>query len=414
MRRPSWKWLRRIAIVGLMVGLAGPHVVAAYQYRAAHRDLARFHPAAARSRMETCLRTWPKSAGVRISASRAARQAGDLDDAAEQLLLARRLVGEPTDDLAFEWALLQASAGHVREVESYLQSQAERRPAESHLVWEALAEGYLRTFRTVDAMSCVEHWLGASPENVRALELRGQIYILGRGVKRGSDDFRRTLELDPTRDDTRGRLTRALLDLGAYGEAVPHLEHLMKSQPDDAEVPVRLARCFNMLDRKSEAQQLLRSVLDRHPEHGFALRALGQFALTDGNPAEAEIHLRKAAAALPADYQAHWLLYEAVRQQGKPDAAALLKDAEVVRDRSERIGELQSRRLAEQPLEPALHVEMALLLLQTGKDDIAITWLQSALSLDAKFRPAHRLLADLYSRKNQPDLAAAHRKLAEE
>jgi len=414
MTSTRWKRFRRLAIVGLIVVLAWPHAWAAWQYRAALADLHRHHPESTRHRLESCLRVWPNYASARLLAARASREAGDLDDAAVQLRIARRAEGEATDRIVFEWTLLQATAGNVREVEDYLQRLAGADPTLAPSVWEALAQGYLRSYRTLDAMACLNHWLAGAPNNVRALELRGQTYVTGRGVKRGSDDFRRALELDPTRDDTRGRLTRALLDLGAYGEAVPHLEHLMKSQPDDAEVPVRLARCFNMLDRKSEAQQLLRAVLDRHPEHGFALRALGQFALTDGNPAEAELHLRKAAAALPADYQAHWLLYEAVRQQGKPDAAALLKDAEVVRDRSERIGELQSRRLAEQPLEPALHVEMASLLLQTGKDDIAITWLQSALSLDASFRPAHRLLADLYTRKNQPDLAAAHRKLANE
>jgi hypothetical protein len=36
------------------------------------------------------------------------------------------------------------------------------------------------------------------------------------------------------------------------------------------------------------------------------------------------------------------------------------------------------------------------------------------LSLDAKFRPAHRMLADHYSKAGNAELAAEHRKLAEE
>ena len=88
--------------------------------------------------------------------------------------------------------------------------------------------------------------------------------------------------------------------------------------------------------------------------------------------------------------------------------------AEAVRERSERIGELQSRKLAEQPLDPALHVEMATLLIRSGQTELARSWLQSALALDAKFRPAHAALADLYAKEGRTDLAEEHRKLAVE
>lgn len=423
MRPLSWKWIRRGTIAGLVIALAAPHAFAAWQYRAAVRDLDRYHPESARHRLRDCISVWPKSGSARLLAARAAREAGDLEDAYRQLHLARQISGESTDDITFEWALLQASAGNFRETDAFgfalpafLNKQVDLRPAEKQLVWEALAEGYLHNYRTVDAMSVLERWLDESPDNVRALELRGRTFITGKGVKRGSDDLRRVLELDPERDDARRRFTRALLDLGAYSEAVPHLELLMRSHPDDPDVPVRLARCLNMLNRKEEARRMLEAAIEKQPENGLALRTLGQFTLSDANgrPAEAEAYLRRAAQLLPDDYQSQWLLYESVRQQGKPDAAALLKAAEAVRDRSERIGELQSRRLAEQPLEPALHVEMAGLLMQSGKSDLALSWLRSALALDAGFRPAHRMLAEHFEKVGSPDLAAQHRRLAEE
>lgn len=414
MRRPSWKWIRRAAIAALVVALVAPHARAAWLYRAAVKDLDRHHPESAGRRLQECLSRWPRSASAHLLASRAARQSGDLEAARRLLNQARRLVDESDDDLAFEWALLQATAGDVRETEAYLQKQAGLRPTDAPMVWESLAEGYLRAYRILDAMSVLDHWLEKSPDDVRALELRGRTYVTGRGVKRGADDLRRALELDPDRDDTRQRLTRALLDLGAYGEAVPHLERLMRSHPDDPDVPVRLARCLNMLDRKAEARRVLQDSLAKHPENGAAHRTFGQFELSDGKPEEAERHLRVAVRSMPGDYQSHWLLYESVRQQGKADAPELLKAAEAVRDRSERLGELQSRRMAEQPLEPALHVEMAGLLMNSGKPDAAVSWLRSALSLDAGFRPAHRMLAEHYERTGNAALAVEHRKLSEE
>lgn len=410
----SWRSLRRAAIVAVLIALAAPHAWAAWQYRAASRDLERYHPESARGRIESCLTVWPRLESAHLLAARASREAGDLVDAETHIHRAQQIHGGSSDEIAFEWALLQASAGNVREVETYLQKQADTQPEQAGLVWEALAEGYLRSYRTLDAMACLEHWLAESPNNVRALELRGRTFVVGRGVKRGSDDFRRVLELDPSRDGARLHLTRALLDLGGYSEAIPHLEHLSKTRPDDPEIPVRLARCLNMLDRKAEARRTLENVLARHPDHALALRTLGQFSLSENQPAAAEEYLRKAVARLPNDYTANWLLYESLRQQGKPDAAAQLKTAEEVRDRSERLGELQSRKLAAQPLDPALHVEMATLLMRTGRTELAVSWLESALALDAKFRPAHAMLADHYSRIGRTELAEEHRKLAAE
>lgn len=398
----------------LIVGISAPQCWAWYQLRAAQKDLASFHPAEARRRLDTCLRVWPQHSTSRLLAARAAREAGDLEDSDEQLRACQRIHSGSTEEIAFEWALLQASGGNVREVETYLQTLADQRPERAFLVWEALAEGYLRTYRTLDAMACLEHWLSSEPENVRALELRGRTFVTGKGVKRGAEDFRRVMELDPTRDDTRLRLTRALLDLGAYEEAVPHLERLAIARPDDPEIPVRLARCLNMLKKGDQARQTLERVLVKQPDHGAALRTLGQFALSDGQPAEAETWLRRASTSLPGDYQTQWLLYESLRQQGKPDAAAQLKVAEQVRERSERLGELQSRKLAEQPLDPALHVELATLLLRSGQTELGLRWLQSALDLDPKFRPAHAALAEHFEREGKKDLAEEHRRRATE
>lgn len=406
------RFLIRVAILVLAAGLLLPQAVAAYQLRAALRDLEQYHPESGRSRLETCLTVWPKVELVRRLASRASRQAGDLVDADVQIREAQRLKRGTSDEIAFEWALLQATDGNVRDVEDYLQKHADSHPEDAGLVWEALTEGYLRNFRILDAMACVQHWLTGSPDNVRALELRGRTFVVGKGVKRGSDDYRRVLELDPSRDQTRLLFIRALLDLGGYGEAVPHLELLMKSRPDDTEAPVLLARCFNMLDRKAEARRLLEEVVAKHPDDALALRTLGQFALSEGQASAAEGYLRKAAAGLPNDYTANWFLYESLRQQGKPDAAAQLKVAEQVRDRSERIGELRSRKMAEQPLEPGLQVEMALLLMRSGQTETAVGWLQSALLLDPNFKPAHAALAEHYSKTGRADLAEQHRRLA--
>jgi tetratricopeptide (TPR) repeat protein len=412
--RRRWRILSVLLAVGLAIGLGAPQGWAWYQLRAARSELQRYQPEAARRCLERCLAVWPNSVEAHLLASRAARQSGDFDEADRQLRICQRLLDGTSDEVALEWALYQATLGNTREVEQFLQHRAEEDPSRGPLIWEALVEGYLRLYRILDALPCLEHWLSVAPDDLRALELRGRAYRNGRSAAKAADDYRRVLELDPSRQEARWQLALCLLDMGNYKEAADELEQVSRFRSDDPEVQVRLARCWNMLDRPDEARALLEGVLERHPEHGLALRTLGQILLMRHRPAEAQTWLSKAARALPEDYQTHWFLYQALVQQKRDrEAGEVLQRVEQIRDRAERLGELRSRRMSEQPLDPALHVEMAVLLLRSGHDDLAERWLLSALDLDPRYAPAHAALARYYQRKGDRDRAEQHRRLAQ-
>jgi predicted Zn-dependent protease len=400
----------RAVVVLAVIALLGSQGWAWAQLRAARAALAKHHPNEARASLAACARVWGFRPTVRLLAARAAWQDGDLEAATSELRAGQRLIGSATDDTALEWALIQASAGNVREVDAYLQRRAEQDPSTGPLVWEALAVGYLRVYRTLDAMSCLNHWLARDPDNVRALELRGQTYVTGRGVVRGTEDFRRVLELDPTRRSTRWHLIEALLALGGYEEAVPHLEVFARESPDDPKAAALLARCYFFVGRRDEARALIDATLTRHPDDGLCLRTRGQFALMDDQKVEAERWLRRAVAAMPEDHRSHWLLFEALRQQGKmEEAKEQNRIADEVKDRSTRLTELQSRTLAEFPLDPAVHYEMGSLLIRSGHADVGERWMLTALQLDPSFRPAHAALAALYEGRGDRAKAEFHR-----
>lgn len=421
LRRIPLLFTRRgaLRLAGALVVLApaGSQAWAWYHLWVAKKALARHHPEEARPALAACERVWGWRASVRVLGCRAAWQGGDPDAALEELRAAQRLAGGATEETAFEWALVQASAGNVREVEQYLQARAEQSPAVAGpLVWEALAVGYLRAYRTLDAMSCLEYWLKREPENLRALELRGATFVAGKGVTRGLEDYRRVIERDPARTSTRWRLIDGALALGGYDEAATHLEAVAKQTPDDPEVAARLARCYNLLGRPDDARRLIDAALAQHPDHAPCLRTRGQLALTarPADPAAAEADLRRAVALAPTDYQTQNLLFQALQQQGKVgEAKEQLKAAEAVRDRAERIGELSSRKLAEYPLDPALHYEMGKLLLDGGRADAAVEWLQNALKLDPTHRPSHAALAAYHEDRGDREKAAFHRARAD-
>jgi tetratricopeptide (TPR) repeat protein len=418
-RHPRLKVIARVSIILLLLGLASPQAWAWYQLRAANSALGHYHPEEARKSLTSCLAVWSHSKSVHLLMSRAARQDGDLEAALQELRIAQRLSGEATSETAFEWALLQASAGNVREVDDYLQKQVTQNPEKGPLVWEALVEGYLTVYDNQDAMICIDLWLKQRPDDVRALELRGRTLVAGRGISNGAKEYRRVLALDPTRKKTRWRLIESLINLGSYEEAAQHLELFARDEPDSPEIASRLARCYIVLNRRDESRQLLDRMLEKYPENGLCLRVRGQFALTESPEseaaAEAERYLRKAAAILPEDYQTQFLLFESLRRQGKSqEAHEQHLIVEAVKERSEHLSELRSRKLTEQPLDPALHYEMGMLLSRTGHADAGEAWFLNAVRLDPNHKPAHAALADHYEKIGNKTLAAQHRAKSEE
>lgn len=403
----------RLAALLLVAALVVPQIWAWYQLQTARKALAKYDPAPARKALASCERVWGYRVSVHLLACRAAWQDGDTEAAMGELRAAQRLVGQATSDTAFEWALVQASAGNVREVEEYLQKRTEESPETGPFVWEALALGYLRLFRTPDAMSCLNHWLKNDPNNVRALELRGQTFVAGKGVVRGTEDYRRVLELDPTRTTTRRRLIDCLLALGGYEEAAANLERIVADRQDDSATAPRLARCYIMLGRADDARQLIDASLAKNPNDALCLRTLGQIELASKHPASAENVLRQAVSLAPDDYQSQQLLFQALQQQGKvEEAKAQLVAAEAVRERVARIKELSSRKLAEFPLDPALHYEMGKLLIESGHPEVGERWLLTALSIDEDHRPSHAALAAYYESRGDRVKAENHRNRA--
>jgi Tfp pilus assembly protein PilF len=413
--RSRWRLVRFLPIVllALIVLFGWQHARAWYELRTARAALARYDGDAAQESLTNCLRVWPNNAEAHLLASRAARQRGDLEKADSELRTAQRLHGGSTDEVALEWALLQAAGGASSEVEEFLQKQAQTNPAVAPLVWEALVEGYIRIYRIYDAMTILDLWLERDANNLRALELRGRAYQTGKSAKNAADDFRRVIQQDPKRDDTRQRLGIALLDLGGYEEALTHLEYLQRKDPADLDVQVRIARCYNMLERGPEARLRLDAILEAHPEHALALRTRAHFALADARPELAEVLLRKALKVWPDDYQTNLLLAQSLQQQNKiEEATEQSKVAEQAKDRLERLGDLRSRKMSERPLDPALHTEMGILVLRAGHKEVGEGWLLSALALDPDYRPAHEALADYYESQGDSTRAKLHRQKA--
>jgi tetratricopeptide (TPR) repeat protein len=412
-RRP-WLALFLLGVLGTTAWLAAPHLRAWYHWRAGRSALERYHHEEALCHFRACLAVWPGDVRAHLLACRAARRAEDYEEAQQQLRAAQALQGQPNEETVLEWALLQASLGGLDQVEEHLLDRARRYPSQAPLAWEALAEGYTRLYRILDALACLDRWLARQPDNVRALALRGNAYWqIGRS-QQAAEPYRRVIELGPDNTEVRWRLGRCMLDVGRYQEALDHFQVVLRRRPNDPDVLVRLARCYERLDQPERARDLLDEVLAEHPGHGEALRTRGRLARKSGDLAGAERWLREAVRTLPNDYLVNFALYEVLRdrQKGPKEVHAQLARAERVKDRRERLAEITTRQMSARPLDPNLHAELGALLIELGSEEAGERWLLSALQRDSNCRAAHTALAGYYQSKGDADRAAEHRRLA--
>jgi tetratricopeptide (TPR) repeat protein len=404
-------------VLAILAGAAVP--VAYYSWGWGHWIAAgsaqeRYHNDAAQEHLQVCLEVWPSSPEVHLQAARVARRQGAYEAADEYLRSCERLGPSLPDELVLERALLRAAAGDLPEqVEEYLLSRAERDPGRAPLIWEALAAGYSRVYRVLEAFACLDRWQARDPENIQARLLRANTWRQIKQMPRAAPEYERIVELDPEHAEARYWLAIAQLEMGRYADARGHLEYLRKQGPARPDVLIYLARCDKGLGQFSQARKTLDAVLAEEPRNGLALRARGELEVAAGLPESAETWLRQAAEVLPYDYLTQWLFYQALVQQNKVAlASAQQRQVDDLKERLERLNTITATKMSVRPHDPALHQELADLLAGLGQPDLAEVWWNSALRKDPSYLPAHRALAEHYRQRGDTERATYHRQQA--
>jgi tetratricopeptide (TPR) repeat protein len=146
-------------------------------------------------------------------------------------------------------------------------------------------------------------------------------------------------------------------------------------------------------------RQWQRAVLARQPHFAPALGECGRLALAQAEPARAEALLREALTQDAANVQLRYQLIQCLFQGGRVDEAeAERRRLEKLKADLNRLEKITTTEMPQRPHDPALHHELARLLLDVGRPEEAVQWLQRALREDPSYQPAHRTLALYYQR----------------
>lgn len=407
------RWVVLAGVIGLLIAgwFGGREQWVHFQLRSAEQASERYDFPQALSHYEKALKVRPDDIELRLKAARAARRASLFTRAEEHYAEYEKRRGM-TKSLALEWAMWSAQQGNLGDVEQTLQrAVVEGHPA-AVLILESLAQGYLAVYRLGYAIATIQMLLERSPDHPDARFWRGGI-LEGSGKPiEALEDYKRAVELLPSRTAYRLRYAEALLRNKQAAEARPHFIELLRLDATDAKVLLGAARCSHSLALPAEAKTHLDSLLLQHPDNAAGWAELGQLASEENNNAEAVRCLRRAAELAPGSYAHGYALSVALHAQGLTEEANAMtaRLGQLKRD-EDRLGEINLA-LSKAPQNPALRYEAGMICLRNKVDDEAFRWFLGALQDDAHHRPTHAALADLYQRKGNADRANHHRELA--
>jgi tetratricopeptide (TPR) repeat protein len=392
-----WLFLVLLGLTAAAGVMARPHLRAWYHRRAARLELQHYHNPQAIRHLLICREIWPRDPEALLLAARAARRARVYGDTEHLLRLYREVRGRD-EAYVFEQLLLACECRADAFSDQCWQCVEEGR-FDATLLLEALTRGYLHQYRLGQARFCLQSWLQMQPDNPQAFYLQGLFLLDYQQDRSGAEkSYRRALELDPDHEEARLGLAVALLMGKSFAQAAEHFKRLLQCQPDNLRVQVGLAECLDGLGETAEAVRLVDDVLARRPEYPPALSQRGQFAVQNGQWAEAESWLRQALRLNPMDHRAHYSLVRCLEQTGQDEAAQRQRrQLQQMEEDVARFNEIVTKEIAQRPTDPALRYTLGQLLLRRGQREEGIRWLQSALRLDPHYAPAQQALAEQLS-----------------
>jgi hypothetical protein len=385
------------------------------QLRAAERALERHDFDEAQQHLDQYLKVHFRSAPAYLLAARTARRRDAYDDADNYLASCLRLEGM-TDEAAFERLLLAAQQGDFAEMEGLLKARTVRGDPEAALVLEALAKGYWSRYWTADAKACLNQLLELEPSHWEARLLRAQ--VLEDAVVKGEiedemdalHDYEEAAKRNPSFEARLG-LARMLYRVGRPWDAASQFEQLQQSHADHAEVLLGLARCRFSLNEVDQARRLIDTVLEQHADNLGALLERGRLACHTDESEVAERCLRRAAAVAPLyDCEPSRLLCQFLESRHNDDEARSWRER--LRNREAAVLGVHRKILHanRDPHDVGLRYEIAMELMNLGRDRDGVAALFLVLEQDPGHAPAHAALAEYFDRMREPARASRHRR----
>ena len=233
----------------------------------------------------------PNDAVARVLLATCLWQSGRRDDALEQAEAMVRL--QPGENgprnLA---AVMLVALGRPSEAESHYRAALDLHVTDA-VSLRGLGELLVNSGRAAEGFRYLDTAVSLNPDNPAAWIAMGKAHQTHGELGKAEASFRKAVQLHPGGDSI-SALAGVLIRGGRYTEAEPLLRSAVEREPDHTHARVKLVDLLMQTDRAAEAlEQVLAA--QRLPPHSSTLFILGGLvALKIRKPDEAERHLRRA------------------------------------------------------------------------------------------------------------------------
>jgi tetratricopeptide (TPR) repeat protein len=144
-----------------------------------------------------------------------------------------------------------------------------------------------------------------------------QVYDQIEAYEQSVSCFKEVLQKDSSIARVHFELGAALIHLGQPAKAIPELRTEVALGDKQPEVAYYLAYALNDTQEKGEAEQLLRSIVEKQPNYTEAQYLLGKILLEKGDTKESIRHLEQAVTMAPDEPFIHYQLQLAYKRDGR-------------------------------------------------------------------------------------------------
>jgi tetratricopeptide (TPR) repeat protein len=384
------------------------------EVRAAQNALAQRDWQSARQHVDSALVHSPDDPELLLMAARAARRQEQLNIAQQYLDTCQRALGEESEPIKVERALLHVHRGSLAGVEAYLRARVRENDLATLEILDVMSAALIIDYRVAEAQSVLDDLLSRQPDHFDALVRRGWTARNMGWYAEAIKYYTQALDLRPEVDAVRLALGEIQVALGKFGDAQQHFELLRQNQPNNPSVLFGLGRALAGQGQKEQARELFDKVLATNSKDWKALCERGWIAVQLDQPAEGESYLRSALALAPPDLPLLTRLADCLRLTGKQEEARQFRErADRLRADLQRAGELGDLIRDKNPADAAPRYELGSVLLRLGKKQDALHWLMTALEHDPGHVKTHELLIELYQSVGDLQHAEQHRRYLE-
>src|SRR6202522_1793973 len=236
---------------------------------------------------------------------------------------------------------------------------------DSTVIMERLAEIYAKSQHSREALAEAQEVLKLDPNDVNAHRLLARVYVRALGDMNAGDAQKETLD-----------------------KAVDQFQAILKIQPDDTYSSLWLARLYRFENHHTEAEKVLRDMLQRDPGNGPALEQLSQLLIDEGRSQEAVKILSDAAGS-----------------SSSPEVYDLLGDAYAQTKDYPKSEEAYRKAAEEDPDDPGHLHGLAQALMEQDKYAEALEQFKKLSEVEPGTAENYMRMAQLYRRLGKFDLA---------